>query len=60
MVSTWAAVHIGGSDFHAVSPLGADKPIEAIEAGLVQGAKDALDELVWWANATMAARAGGR
>lgn len=60
MVSTWAAVHIGGSDFYAVSPLGADKPIEAIEAGLVQGAKDALDELVWWANATMAARAAGR
>ena len=56
MVSTWAAVHIGGSDFYAVSPLGSNKPIEEIEEHLRAGAKDALDELMWWANATMAAR----
>jgi NAD(P)H-dependent FMN reductase len=57
MVSTWATVHIGGSDFWAVSPLGDNKPIEEIEKGLLPAAKDALDELIWWANATMAARA---
>ena len=56
MVSTWAAVHIGGSDFYAISPLGSNKPIEEIEEHLRAGAKDALDELMWWANATMAAR----
>jgi hypothetical protein len=40
-----------------VSPLGDNKPIEEIEKGLLPAAKDALDELIWWANATMAARA---
>lgn len=57
MVSTWAAVHIGGSDFYAVSPLGSNKPIEEIEAGLLPASREALNELMWWAKATMAARA---
>jgi NAD(P)H-dependent FMN reductase len=57
MVSTRAAVHIGGSDFMAVFPAFGNKPIEDIEAGLLSGAKAALDDLVWWAKATMAARA---
>ena len=57
MVSTHAAVHIGGSDFFAVFPMGGNKPIEEIEAGLLPSAKTALDELVWWAKATMAAKA---
>lgn len=57
MVSTWGAVHIGGSDFWAVSPIGAGKPIEEIEKGLLPAARDALDDLIWWANATMMARA---
>jgi NAD(P)H-dependent FMN reductase len=57
MVSTRTAVHIGGSDFMAVFPMGGNKPIEAIEAGLLPSAKAALNELVWWAKATMAARA---
>ncbi len=56
MVSTSNAVHIGGSDFYAVSPIGQDRPIEEIEKGLLPSAKEALDELAWWANATMAAR----
>jgi len=34
-----------------------NKPIEEIEAGLLPAATAALDELVWWAKATMAARA---
>jgi NAD(P)H-dependent FMN reductase len=57
MVSTHAAVHIGGSDFMAVHPMFGKKPIEEIEAGLLPLAKTALDELVWWSKATMAARA---
>jgi len=57
MVSTAAAVHIGGGDFFAVSPFGHDRPIEEIEANLLPCAKGAFDELVWWARATMAARA---
>ena len=57
MVSTRSAVHIGGSDFFAVHPLGGDpKPLSAIE-GSIGGSADAmLDELDWWTRATMAAR----
>ncbi len=58
MVSTHAAVHIGGGDLMAVHPLGGvNKPIEDIEANLKGSTKTALDELVWWARATMAAKA---
>ena len=57
MVSTHAAVHIGGSDFMAIHPMRGKKPIEEIEANLLPSAKTALDELVWWTNALKAARA---
>jgi NAD(P)H-dependent FMN reductase len=57
MVSTHAAVHIGGGDFMAIYPMFGNRPIEEIEANLLPSAKTALDELVWWAKATMAARA---
>lgn len=57
MVSTRSAVHIGGSDFFTVFTMGENKPIEDIESKLLPSAKAALDELVWWAKATMAARA---
>jgi NAD(P)H-dependent FMN reductase len=56
MVPTRNAVHIGASDFFTVSPLGAGKPIEEIEGNLMQGLKGTLDDVVWWANATKAAR----
>lgn len=56
MVSTHNSIHIGGGDFMAVSPMGGNKPIAQIEAGLLPAAKSALDELVWWARATMAAK----
>jgi NAD(P)H-dependent FMN reductase len=59
MVSTHAAVHIGGGDFMTVFPMGGNKPIEDIEAHLLPNTKTALDELVWWAKATIAAKAGG-
>jgi NAD(P)H-dependent FMN reductase len=57
MVSTHAAIHIGGGDFLTVFPMGGNKPIEDIEAHLLPNTKTALDELVWWAKATMAAKA---
>jgi NAD(P)H-dependent FMN reductase len=57
MVSTHATVHIGGSDFWAVFPAGGNKPIEDIQANLLPSTKTALDELVWWAKATKAAKA---
>lgn len=57
MVSTHAAVHIGGSDFYGVHPAFGKKTIEEIEANLLPSAKTALDELVWWAKATIAAKA---
>lgn len=57
MVSTRSAVHIGGGDFMKVFPMGGNQPIEEIEAGLLPSAAAALDELGWWAQATMAARA---
>jgi hypothetical protein len=57
MVSTAATVNIGGADFMSTSPMGANKPIEDIEASLLGATKTALDELVWWAHATMAAKA---
>jgi NAD(P)H-dependent FMN reductase len=56
MVSTHAAVHIAGSDFMTIHPMGSHKPIEEIEAHLLPSAKMALDELLWWTKATMAAR----
>lgn len=58
--TTHAAVHIGGSDFFTVFPAAGNQPIETIEHNLrptAKTAKTALDELVWWAKATMAARA---
>lgn len=57
MVSTHAAVHIGGGDFFTIFPAVGNQPIETIEQNLLPSAKTALDELVWWAKATMAARA---
>ena len=59
MVATRNAVHIGGGDFMTVHPLGANKPMEEVEAHLLPSVKGALDELVWWAKATMAAKAAG-
>ena len=57
MVSTHAAVHIGGSDFFAVHPMRGNKPIEEIEDSLLPTAQGALDDLLWWARTTMAAKA---
>ncbi|PZX45613.1 NAD(P)H-dependent FMN reductase [Roseinatronobacter thiooxidans] len=57
MVSTRSAVHIGGSDFFSVHPLGGDpKPIETLEGSIGGSADSMLEELDWWTRATMAAR----
>jgi hypothetical protein len=37
--------------------MGQNKPVEDIEDHLLPAAKATLDELVWWAKATVAAKA---
>jgi NAD(P)H-dependent FMN reductase len=57
MVSTRSAVHIGGGDFMAIHPgVGGTRTMEDIEGHLLPSATAALDELSWWAKATMTAR----
>lgn len=56
MVPVRNAVHIGGGDFYKVHPMGANAAIEEIEGSLLPAAKATLDDVVWWAKATMAAR----
>ena len=60
MVPTRNAVHIGGADMFKVHPMGQNAAIEEIEASLLPSAKATLDDLVWWAKATMAARSDDR
>ena len=58
MVPVRNAVHIGGGDFWRVHPgMGGSGKIADIEAALLPSAKLTLDDIVWWATATMAARA---
>lgn len=54
-----SAVHIGGSEFMKVHPMGADGPISDIEDAILPGANDMLDQLIWWGNALKAAREEG-
>jgi len=57
MASTRSAVHIGGSDFFAVHPMGQqNKPLSEIEGSIGNSADAMLGELDWWTRATMAAR----
>lgn len=57
MVSTRSAVHIAGADFMAVHPMGQqNQPISAIEGSIGNSATDMLNQLVWWGQATKAAR----
>lgn len=58
MVPTRSAVHIGGADFAAVHPgFGGTKAIAELEGSIGNSAKDMLDQVIWWGNATKAARA---
>ncbi len=57
MVATRNIVHIGGGDFWKVHPhMGGSGNLADIEGAILPSAKLALDDLVWWANATKAAR----
>jgi len=56
MVSTRAAVHIGGSEFYTVWTGGKNEPISAIEGAIGGSAKEMLDQLSWWVAATKAQR----
>ena len=57
MVPTRNAVHLGMGDFFKVHPgMGGSGKMADVEANLLPAAKAALDDLVWWAKATMAAR----
>ncbi|MBR2658057.1 NADPH-dependent FMN reductase [Yoonia sp.] len=56
MVPTRNAVHIGGGDFFAVHPLGSNNEIDTIADHLKASVDGTLDDVVWWANATKAAR----
>jgi NAD(P)H-dependent FMN reductase len=60
MVAVRNAVHIGGPDFHRVSPIGDDDPISAIEEHIAPSLEAMLDDVAWWARATMAARSQER
>ena len=57
MVPTRNAVHLGMGDFFKVHPgMGGSGNMADVEANLLPAAKASLDDLVWWAKATMAAR----
>ena len=57
MVPVRNAVHIGGGDFWKVHPgMGGSGNLADIEAAILASAKLTLDDVVWWAKATMAAR----
>lgn len=57
MVPLRNAVHLGAGEFMKVHPMGGNGAMSEVEAVLKPGAKAMLDELNWWARATMAARA---
>ena len=51
------AVHIGGGDFFKVHPgFGGSGNLADIEGSIAPACKAMLDELLWWANATIASR----
>ena len=58
MVPVRNAVHIGGADLFKIHPMGGNMngTVEQIEASLLPAAKGLLDDIVWWAKATMAAK----
>jgi NAD(P)H-dependent FMN reductase len=58
MVPTRNNVRIGGSDFFKVHPgMGGSGKLADIEQVIAPSAKAMLDDVVWWAKATMAAKA---
>jgi NAD(P)H-dependent FMN reductase len=59
MVPVRNNVRIGGSDFFKIHPgMGGSGNLADIEPVIAASAKGLLDDIVWWSNATMAARKG--
>ena len=56
MVPLRNAVHIAAGSFMQVHPMGEDGEMASIEPFIKPASDAMLDELLWWANATMAAR----
>ena len=56
MVNLRSAVHIGGSEFYKVHPGMGNQPLSSIEEAILPSAKDLLDQLIWWGEATKAKR----
>lgn len=57
MVPLRNAVHLGSGEFFKVSPLGANGDMAEVDALLQPSLTNMLDEMAWWAAATMAQRA---
>lgn len=58
MVPVRNGVHIGGGDFFKVHPgFGGSGNLADIQGSIGPSAKAMLDDMVWWAKATMAAKA---
>jgi NAD(P)H-dependent FMN reductase len=58
MVPVRNNVRVGGSDFFKVHPgMGGSGNLSDLDAVITPASKALLDDVVWWANATMAARA---
>jgi NAD(P)H-dependent FMN reductase len=56
MVPVRGGVHIAGPDFFTVYPMFGNAEMTAIEDHLRDAVTSLFDEIVWWANATKAAR----
>ncbi|MFC0812439.1 NADPH-dependent FMN reductase [Paracoccus panacisoli] len=57
MVPLRNAVHLGGGEFFKTSPIGQNAEMAEVEQVLAPSLNAMLDELAWWAKATMTARA---
>ena len=57
MVPLRNAVHLGGGEFFKTSPIGQNAEMAEVEQVLTPSLNAMLDELAWWAKATMPARA---
>lgn len=56
MVPVRSAIHLGGGEMMKVHPMGGNAEMSEIEEILTPSATAMFDDLVWWANATKAAR----
>jgi len=57
MVPVRSGVHLGGTEFFKVSPLGANGEMSEVDGVLQPSLKATLDDLLWWSEATIAQRA---